>query len=72
MTDEQKIKQLEFAIQSLEVDHARLKAVNDMMELIRGNLADWRKEFLKSDQETTEEILLKEAIATVRDIIGYE
>lgn len=72
LTKDQQIKQLEIAVEELDLDRNKLEVVLEALEIIRHNLAEWRRDLLKVDEETTEEIVAKEAIAILREILGND
>lgn len=74
MTDElskdQRIKQLEIAIEMMEVDHVKLKEVDRMLEIILHNLIENRRDVLKQEEPTIEEYLIQESRAKLMEITG--
>jgi hypothetical protein len=69
LTKDQRIMQLEMAVQILEVDRSKLTEIDKMLEIVLHNLIENRRDLLKQEDPTIEEILIQECRARIMEAL---
>lgn len=69
LTKDQRIMQLELAVQMLEVERGKLDEIDKMLEIVLHNLIENRTQLLKQPDPTIEEILIQECRARISEAL---